>query len=75
MIILVSCGVSVSLCLQFIYIYIYILQLGLQPFQVVVILGFNSVQWHVSALGTIFAGYVMNSICLDISSPQKIQIL
>ena len=71
MIILVSCGVSVSLCLQFIYV----LQLGLQPFQVVVTVGFNSVQWKVSALGAIFAGYVMNSICLDISSPQKIQIL
>ena len=31
-------------------------QLGVEPFTAVVIAGFNSVQWHVSALGAIFAG-------------------
>ena len=32
------------------------LQLGVEPFTAVVIAGSNSVQWHVSALGAIFAG-------------------
>ena len=34
------------------------LQLGLQPFQAVIIAGFNCLQWHVSSLGAIFAGSV-----------------
>ena len=32
------------------------MQLGVQPFQSVIIAGFNAPQWHVSALGAIFAG-------------------
>ena len=39
-------------------VYVCVVQLGLQPFQTVMIVGFNSPQWLISALGCIFAGYV-----------------
>ena len=34
-----------------------VLQLGLEPYHSVGILGFNSVEWFASSLGAMFAGY------------------
>jgi long-chain-fatty-acid--CoA ligase ACSBG len=46
------------------------LKLGLQPSQTVVIAGFNSLQWHVSALGAIFARGLSCGVHTDIGKEE-----
>jgi long-chain-fatty-acid--CoA ligase ACSBG len=50
------------------------IKLGLQPFQAVLIVGFNSPEWHISALGSIFAGGLSCGLHETISQEECHQI-
>ena len=50
-------GSKPRLCLHFLLVRLFLpSQLGLEPFHSVGILGFNSIEWILAALGAIFAG-------------------
>ena len=46
-----------------------VMQLGLEPYHSVGILGFNSVEWFASSLGAVFAGYAHEFIVLFYPKP------